>query len=72
MENEAKKGGSGEGCKRSKERNKKLTSRERAEGLLQSESTLQRLHFSNQAIVSTQGKLDFSVWKDNAMCICGE
>lgn len=53
-------------------RNKEPASRERDKGLLQSESTLQRMHFSNQTRVSTQGKLQFGVWRNNASCICGE
>lgn len=46
-------------------RNKEPASRERSEGLLQSESTLQRMHFS-------QGKFDFSMWRNNVICVCGE
>lgn len=45
-------------------RNKEPASRERSEGLLQSESTLQRMHFS-------QGKLDFSMWRNNVIRVCG-
>jgi len=53
-------------------RNKEPTTMQRAKGLLQSKSTFQRMHFSNQTRVSTQEKLHFGVWRNNAVCICGE